>query len=204
MKSIWRSQPDSLEQLNILSDSVEQCTMCELCDARRRVVVGEGDPDARLMFVGESPGVEENISGRPFSGHRAGEIFDRMIASMGLQRESIYVTNVVKCMPPGGRSPTIEEAGACHGWLEQQIRIVKPRVVITLGNVPTQMLLQVEVGISRIRGQVWPLEYPHGIVCVVPTFHPGFLLRHATDRDFALVDHDLKRSAELLNPQLVL
>lgn len=149
-----------------------QCRACGLCASRRSVVFGEGPENARLMFIGEGPGADEDAQGRPFVG-RAGELLTRMITAMGFDRASqVYIANVVKCRPPGNRTPFPEEAEACLGFLKRQIQLVSPKVIVTLGATPLLHLFQMK-GITKIRG-TW-LDW-NGIK-VMPTYHPAFLLR---------------------------
>lgn len=137
------------------------------------LVFGEGDPDARLMLVGEAPGEDEDESGRPFVG-RAGQLLDKVLASVGIDREDVYITNIVKFRPPGNRNPRPEEVAASEWVLLEQLRIVRPQVLVPLGNVPTQYFLKTTEGISRTRGK-W--HDWHGIR-LFPLFHPAYLLRN--------------------------
>jgi DNA polymerase len=139
------------------------------------LVFGEGPDDAAFMVVGEAPGEEEDLQGRPFVG-RAGQLLDKILASVGLEREQVYITNVVKFRPPGNRNPTPAEVAASERVLLEQIRIVRPQVIGTLGNVPTQYFLKTNEGITRLRGRWFDW---HGIK-VMPLFHPAYLLRNPT------------------------
>lgn len=161
--------PETLAQIRA---DLGDCRRCGLCETRRSIVFGEGNPAARLMFVGEGPGADEDASGRPFVG-AAGQLLDRMIAAMGLQRDEVYIANIVKCRPPGNRDPEPPEVAACLPFLERQIRAVAPEVIVTLGRPAARWLLGYDGPISRIRGdwQRW------GEVAVMPTFHPAYLLR---------------------------
>lgn len=155
-----------------LRQAALRCKACELCAARRSVVFGEGPENARLMFIGEGPGADEDAQGRPFVG-RAGELLTRMITAMGFDRTSeVYIANVVKCRPPGNRTPLPEEAEACIGFLKRQIRLVSPKVIVTLGATPLLYLFQLR-GITKLRGNWLDWE---GIK-VMPTYHPAYLLR---------------------------
>ncbi len=137
------------------------------------LVFGEGHPDARLMLIGEAPGEEEDLSGRPFVG-RAGQLLDRVLASVGLDRDEIYITNIVKFRPPGNRNPRPEEIAASEPVLVDQIKLIRPQVIGTLGNVPTQYFLGTKDGITRTHGQWFDW---HGIR-VFPLYHPAYLLRN--------------------------
>ncbi|MBA3687195.1 MAG: uracil-DNA glycosylase [Planctomycetes bacterium] len=150
------------------------CRRCPLCTTRTTVVPGEGSATAQLLFIGEAPGAEEDASGRPFVGP-AGELLDRMIVAMGLSRAEVFITNVVKCRPPGNRVPEPNEVATCMPFLRAQIAALKPRIICTLGNVPLKALFGEEVpGITRSRGQ----KMSYQGIPVIPTFHPSYLLRN--------------------------
>ncbi len=148
------------------------CRGCHLCGGRSTIVFGVGDPHARLMFVGEGPGAEEDRQGEPFVG-AAGKRLDRWIARLGLSREDVYIANIVKCRPPGNRVTTPEEARSCIGYLLRQIRAIRPEVICTLGATALNYLLGLEERITRARGRWRELD---GIP-VLPTYHPAFILR---------------------------
>ncbi len=150
-----------------------RCTECRLCETRNSVVFGMGDPHADLMFVGEGPGAEEDKQGLPFVG-RSGKLLDRLMAEeMGLTRETAFIANVVKCRPPDNRDPKPDEIASCRPYLEEQIRIVDPKVIITLGNFSSRLLLDTKVGITRLRSHA----YGYGDSVLVPTLHPAAVLR---------------------------
>jgi DNA polymerase len=154
------------------------CTRCPLAAGRTTVVFGEGDPAADLMLIGEGPGREEDLQGRPFVG-RSGQLLDRLLAEeAGLRREEVYIANVVKCRPPGNRDPLPEEIAACRPYLDQQLALINPRVVVTLGNFATRLLLDTTEGITRLRGRPFPLgpDSPDRTLCF-PTYHPAAALR---------------------------
>ncbi len=155
-----------------LGTAVAACRKCELHRNRTKAVFGEGHPRARLMFIGEGPGSEEDQTGRPFVG-AAGQLLDRMIAAMQFRREEVYIANVVKCRPPQNRVPAPAESQACLPYLERQIELIQPEVIVLLGNTPLQHLLGMD-GITRVRG-TWQ-HYRN--ISVMPTFHPAFLLRY--------------------------
>ncbi|MDD3117584.1 MAG: uracil-DNA glycosylase [Victivallales bacterium] len=157
--------------LEELAAAAQHCTACRLHAERHHVVFGEGAPDAELMFIGEGPGFDEDRIGRPFVG-KAGQLLDKMIAAMQFTREEVFIANIVKCRPPGNRNPQPDEAAACLPFLQRQIELIRPRVIVLLGAVPLEHLLH-QRGIRRLRGQ-WQ-EY-HGIP-VMPTYHPAYLLR---------------------------
>ncbi|MST32798.1 uracil-DNA glycosylase [Acidimicrobiaceae bacterium USS-CC1] len=158
-----------------LAVEASTCTRCPLSAGRTQVVWGEGDPHARLMVVGEGPGREEDLQGRPFVG-RSGQLLDRLLAEeAGLRREQVYIANVVKCRPPGNRDPLPAEIAACRPYLETQVELIGPEVVLTLGNFSTRLLLDTTEGITALRGRAYPWG-PAGAV-LVPTFHPAAALR---------------------------
>jgi DNA polymerase len=156
-----------------LSAQVATCRACGLCETRTQTVFADGTPSARIMFVGEAPGADEDAQGVPFVG-RAGQLLTKMIeAGMGLSRADVYIANVLKCRPPGNRNPLPEEIAKCRGFLERQIELVRPEVLVALGKFAAQFLLDTEEGMMRMRGR-WGTY--RGIP-VMPTFHPSFLLR---------------------------
>ena len=159
--------------LEELQRMVYGCRRCQLCQGRTNTVFGEGNPQASLMFIGEGPGRDEDLQGRPFVG-RAGQLLDRMIGAMGLQRQQVYIGNIVKCRPPNNRTPFPEEAAACVNYIKWQIYLVRPKVIVLLGATAAHALLDDPRGIMRLRGN-W-LNY-QGIP-VMPTFHPAYLLRN--------------------------
>lgn len=170
-----------------LESRIRGCLACPLGAHRIRFVFGEGNPDARLMFIGEGPGQEEDVQGRPFVG-KAGELLDKMIVAIGLKRSDTYIANIVKCRPPDNRTPTPAEAQRCLGYLKRQIELVQPEVIVLLGKTPLQELLGISTGITRMRGQWQRLE---GIP-VMPTFHPAYVLRQYTQEVRTAVWNDLK------------
>ena len=153
-------------------DEVKGCTRCELSQNRTHTVFGEGDPESRLMFVGEGPGENEDLSGRPFVG-KAGGLLDKMIAGMKLGREDVFIANVVKCRPPGNRVPLAGEVAACTPYLDRQIEVIRPAVIVTLGLPATRHLLGGKAPMGRMRGQ-W---HEYRGIRVMPTYHPAYLLR---------------------------
>jgi uracil-DNA glycosylase len=160
-------------ELAALSAAAAGCTRCRLCEGRRQVVFGAGNSDADLMFVGEGPGAEEDRQGLPFVGS-AGELLTRIVQAIEMTRDEVYIANVVKCRPPGNRDPQPDEVAACRGYLERQIALVRPRVIVALGKVATQTLLGNDSPIGRVRGQWFQVQ---GIPTMV-TYHPAALLRN--------------------------
>lgn len=161
-----------------LDRCIQGCQACPLGAGRIRFVFGEGDPAARLMFIGEGPGRDEDLQGRPFVG-KAGELLDKMIGAIGLKREQVYIANVVKCRPPDNRTPLPDEAARCLPILRRQIELIRPKVIVTLGATPLRELLGISQGITRMRGQWQQLDQAGGIP-VMPTFHPAYVLRQYT------------------------
>jgi DNA polymerase len=160
--------------LEVLEAQAKACTACRLAEGRTQVVFGEGNPDANLMIVGEGPGEEEDKTGRPFVG-KAGQLLNRILEAAGIRREEIYITNIVKCRPPGNRAPLPDEAKICTDrWLLKQIELIAPQIIVPLGAVAAEFFLGEKVSITKVRGQ-WH-EW-HGIK-VFPMFHPAYLLRN--------------------------
>lgn len=151
---------------------IEDCHKCGLCEGRSHVVPGEGNPNARIMFIGEGPGQEEDRLGRPFVG-RSGELLTRMMHAIGLERSEVYICNVVKCRPPRNRNPEPGEAAACLNYLRAQVALVRPRIVVLLGKVACTYTLNEQVFITRDHGR-W---YERKGIWFMPTFHPSALLR---------------------------
>jgi DNA polymerase len=174
----------SASDLPSLARTVSSCVACRLCKTRKQTVFADGSPDAKIMFIGEAPGADEDAQGVPFVG-RAGQLLTRMIEDgMGLPRKSVYIANVLKCRPPDNRNPEPEEIASCRGYLEAQIDLVKPEVLVALGKFAAQFLLETEEGIMRLRGK-WGTY--RGIP-VMPTFHPSFLLRQPGQKKEAWED----------------
>jgi len=169
------------------------CTRCPLAETRTQVVFGVGDPHADLMFVGEGPGAQEDLQGEPFVG-RSGQLLDRLVhEEIGLTRDRFYIANAVKCRPPGNRDPQPAEIAACRPWLESQIALIDPGVVVTLGNFATKLLLDTTEGITRVRGRA----YPFRTGMLVPTFHPAAALRSGA-MTVAHMRADLVRAKQIL------
>jgi len=181
----------------LLAEQAATCTACGLAETRTNVVFGDGSVRAQVMFVGEGPGRNEDLQGLPFVG-AAGQLLNRLLSEIGLQRSDTYITNVVKCRPPGNRDPRPDEITACKDFLSGQIRLIDPVVVVTLGNFATKLLLREERGITRLRGRA----YPWWNRTVIPTFHPAAALRGSASvlasmqEDFALVKATLDGRVE--------
>jgi uracil-DNA glycosylase len=158
--------------LEELAQTASTCTRCRLATGRTQAVFGVGSPNADVMFIGEGPGYYEDKQGEPFVG-AAGQLLNRMLGEIGLRREDVYICNVVKCRPPGNRDPLPDEIESCRPFLEGQVENVRPRVIVTLGNFATRVILDRPVSISRVRGQRFEWEGR----TVIPTFHPAAILR---------------------------
>ena len=177
-------QSNSLAELRA---AIGDCQRCKLCAGRTNIVFGVGNPQAKLMFVGEGPGRDEDLQGEPFVG-RAGQLLTDIITKgMGLKREDVYIANVVKCRPPENRNPAPDEVAACEPFLKKQIDLIRPQIIVALGKFAVQTLLQSKVPISKLRGN-W--HSYHGIK-LMPTFHPAYLLRNPADKK--LVWEDIKK-----------
>ena len=176
--------------LEVVEKEALVCTKCRLANGRTQVVFGVGNPHADLMFIGEAPGFHEDKQGEPFVG-AAGQLLTKLLGDIGLQREDVYIANVLKCRPPGNRDPMPDEIESCKPWLKEQLDLIDPRVIATLGNFSTQLLLGKKVGISKVRGQRF--EWRGRLL--IPTFHPAAILRSGSaglamqqiEQDFLLI-----------------
>ena len=186
---ILQAQDPSLEAIR---EDIGECTRCKLHEHRTHIVYGEGDPKARIVFIGEGPGADEDATGRPCVG-RAGQLLDNIIAAIGLKREQCYIANVVKCRPPGNRTPERDEVATCEQFLFRQLAFIKPQVIVALGSPAFQCLLRTKDTITRSRGE-WR-EW-NGIK-VMPTFHPAYLLRSPDKKREAW--EDMKKVRDYLN-----
>jgi uracil-DNA glycosylase family 4 len=164
-------------EFDALKEKTLVCELCSLSGTRTNVVFGEGAPDADLMFVGEAPGADEDAQARPFVG-RAGKLLTKIIESIGLKREEVFIANILKCRPPSNRNPLPEEIELCSPYLIKQIEIIKPKVVCALGKFAAQTLLGSETPISNLRGKFY--DY-HGAK-LMPTYHPAYLLRNSSGK----------------------
>ena len=188
-------------ELEAVAAEAASCTRCRLHESRTQVVFGQGDPHADLMFVGEAPGFHEDRQGIPFVGP-SGQLLNRLLEGIGLRRQDVYVCNAIKSRPPNNRDPLPDEIAACRPWLDAQVRLVDPKVVVTLGNFAAKTLLETTSGITRLRGRTYPFQ---GRV-LLPTFHPAAAL-HAQGRRTAgpspleAMEDDFRVLAELLAAQ---
>ncbi len=164
-----------------------ECTRCKLSQCRKTIVFGEGNEGAVLVFVGEGPGYEEDQQGKPFVGEAGQLLTDIIVKGMKLKREDVYICNVVKCRPPENRTPEPDEITSCEAFVREQIQAIKPKVIVTLGNVPTHTLLKTKEGITKLRGKWREFD---GIP-LMPTFHPAYLLRNPKDK--GLVWEDIRK-----------
>ena len=174
---------DRAAALNLIREEIGECTRCALHKGRNKLVFADGDPNARLMFVGEGPGADEDAQGLPFVG-RAGQLLNNMITAMGLKREEVYICNVVKCRPPGNRTPEPEEANTCTPFLFRQIDVVRPQVIVALGATAATYLLGHRQPLAGLRGRVHAFRGTQLIV----TYHPAFLLRDPRQKKEAWAD----------------
>jgi len=176
------------------NNEVRDCMKCRLCETRTNTVFGEGDPDSKIFFIGEGPGENEDLQGRPFVG-RAGELLNKWIVAMGLKREQVFIANIVKCRPPGNREPAPDEVATCTPYLERQLEIIRPRVIMTLGRPSSQYMLQTKISMGKMRGQ-W---HAWRAIKLMPTYHPAYVLRNYTYETRAAVWSDLQMVMKELN-----
>ncbi len=185
----WGDDRPSLEAVEA---HLGDCRRCGLCEERSKIVFGDGNPNADLLFIGEGPGAEEDKRGLPFVG-RAGELLTNMIEKgLGIERSSVYICNIVKCRPPRNRTPLPPEVAACRPFLDGQIRAIAPKVIVTLGKPAASLLLDREIAITRIRG-TW---HDYQGIPLMPTLHPAYLLRQYTPENRRAVWEDLKAAHE--------
>jgi len=189
-------EPPSFASFDELEREARACTQCPLAATRTQVVFGVGDPHADLLFVGEGPGEQEDLTGEPFVG-RAGRLLTGLIEGIGLTRDDVYIANVVKCRPPGNRDPLPPEIESCRPFLEAQVDFIDPKVVVTLGNFATKLLLATKDGITKLRGRQFPFR-DDGVL--IPTFHPSAVLRNGgpalaqARADFVVIKRALARA----------
>jgi DNA polymerase len=168
-----------------LRRQVASCTKCDLHKGRTQTVFGVGNINADWLIIGEAPGRDEDLQGEPFVG-RAGKLLNAMLVAIGLQREQVYIANILKCRPPNNRDPRPEEVVCCEGYLKQQIAMIKPKIIMAVGRIAAQNLLKVETPIGQMRGSRY--EYPDGNIPVVVTYHPAYLLRSPREKRKAWQD----------------
>lgn len=191
---------DKENALSALRDEIGDCQRCKLSKGRTNIVFGEGNANAKIMFIGEAPGKEEDLQARPFVGD-AGQLLTRLINKMGFERDEVYIANIVKCRPPMNRDPQIDEISTCFPFLEKQIEIISPDVIVSLGKISTYTLLEIKgpiskFSITKVRGRF----YNYKGIPVMPTFHPAYLLRNPKDKWLTWEDAQaVLRKIELLN-----
>ena len=183
--------PDKEVLLENLRNEIGDCIRGKLAKGRKNVVFGEGNADADLMFIGEGPGRDEDIQARPFVGD-AGKLLTNLIVKLGLKREGVYIANIVKCRPPYNRNPEEDEITTCMPFVERQIEIIKPKVIVCLGKISAQAILGSKIPISKLRGNF----FNYNDIAVMPTFHPAYLLRNPKDK--WLTWDDMKKVLEKL------
>ncbi len=186
---------DRAAGLRMIREEIGDCTRCALHTGRNKIVFGDGSPNARLLFVGEGPGADEDAQGIPFVG-RAGQLLNNMIAAMGLKREEVYIANIVKCRPPGNRTPEPDEANTCSPFLFRQIDVIRPEVIVALGATAATYLLGQRQPLAGLRGRVHSFRGSKLIV----TYHPAFLLRDPRQKKEAWADLQIAMRELGLNP----
>jgi uracil-DNA glycosylase len=192
--SVPAAVPEAVSGLKEIRNDLGNCRRCKLHRTRRTIVFGEGNEKAKLMFIGEGPGYDEDVQGRPFVG-RAGQLLTKIILSMGLQREDVYIANIVKCRPPQNRNPEPDEIESCTPFLLRQIAMIQPRIICALGTFSAQTLLKTATKITALRGRIFEM----GATKVIPTYHPAFLLRNPEKKKE--VWEDMKRILEFLQEE---
>lgn len=189
---ISQTLPEANETLEDIRLDIGNCTRCPLWEGRTKIVHSEGNPNADLVFVGEAPGENEDNQGRPFVG-RAGQLLDKIIEAIGMKRADVFIGNINRCRPPGNRTPTLPEAHTCRPFLLREITVIRPKVIVVLGNTATQNLLDTKVGITKLRGE---FQDYYGVK-VMPTFHPAYLLRDPSKKRETW--EDMKKVRDYLN-----
>ena len=194
-REIDSESPDEKnKQLEIIADEARSCTKCGLVSTRTKSVPGEGNSNARIMFIGEAPGADEDAQGRPFVG-RAGRLLDNIISACGLKRSDVYIGNILKCRPPGNRDPKAEEIISCLSYLQRQIEIIEPEVIVALGAHAAKTLLETTKSIGQLRGHFH--DYYSGIgkppIKFMATYHPAYLLRNYSQDNRRRVWEDMKK-----------
>ena len=175
------------DALRVQEEKLQGCPRCKPCEGRNTIVFGSGSPRAEFVVIGEGPGADEDAQGKPFVG-RAGQLLTKMLEAVQLSRDDVYITNTVKCRPPGNRNPEADELAACAPVLAAQLAVLQPKVILALGSVATQALLRTKEAIGRLRGKL----HPYGNAVLIPTFHPAFLLRNPGQEYKRMAWDDLK------------
>lgn len=187
---------DTDDRWTQLREAVRNCTACALHRTRRQTVFGVGNPAARWMIIGEAPGAEEDRQGEPFVG-AAGQLLNEMLRAVGLQRADVFIANVLKCRPPDNRDPRPEEIRACAGHLQAQLALIGPRLILAVGRIAAQSLLQQDVPVARLRGRVH--RFGDNAIPLVVTYHPAYLLRSPAEKRKAW--DDLRLARDLVDPR---
>ena len=189
-----QTMPQASKTLQAISDEIKACKNCQLSETRKNTVPGDGNPNADLVFIGEAPGAEEDEQGIPFIG-RSGQLLTNMINAMGLTREDVFICNIIKCRPPENRNPLAGEKKACIQYIQQQLAIIKPKVIVTLGTQPTQLILDTKTAIGQLRGRFHQYLFTNDLpdTKVMPTYHPSYLLRNYDKNHRTLVWQDLQK-----------
>ncbi|MGV6827660.1 MAG: uracil-DNA glycosylase [bacterium] len=189
----WNNKLPEAVDLDALKAQVSTCRACELADSRTQTVFGVGSSNPRLLVIGEAPGVEEDKRGEPFVGN-AGKLLDNMLRAIGLSREQVFIANVIKCRPPRNRNPHAQEIAACRGFLESQIELLNPAVLLSVGAVSAHSLLEVDTPVGKLRGKTY--RFGERQIPLLVTYHPAYLLRKPQEKAKAWVD--LQRLMALL------
>ena len=196
LEPVNENEPGSTASSNAiwlqLEQAVSECTKCELHASRTQAVFGVGNNNARLLIIGEAPGRDEDLQGEPFVG-RAGQLLNAMLAAIRLQREEVYIANILKCRPPNNRDPRPEEAHACSTWLQQQIELIQPEVILALGRIAAHNLLNTDQSLGALRGR----QHTYAGFPLIVSYHPAYLLRKPVEKRKSW--QDLKRVKYLLN-----
>ncbi len=179
-------KPSEVDDWAVLQKQVVECQRCELCNTRTQTVFGTGNKNADWMLIGEAPGQNEDLEGKPFVG-QAGTLLTEMIRAIGLHRDSVYIANILKCRPPNDRDPKVDEVKACHDYLQEQIALIKPKIILAVGRVAAQTLLETSEPLSKLRGRTHQLM---GIPLVI-VYHPAYLLRSLLEKRKAWQDLQL-------------
>ncbi len=190
LPEVTSPEPLLVEQMDwqALARAVSECTACALHERRRQSVFGTGDQQADWMIIGEAPGEQEDLQGEPFVG-RAGVLLTNMLFSLGLSRDQVYIANVIKCRPPGNRNPEPAEIDACIAYLDRQVQLIQPTIILVVGKVAAQALLNTDTFIGQLRGRVY--RYPRRDIPMVVTYHPAYLLRKPLEKRKAWADLQL-------------
>jgi len=191
---------ETIKQLEVIAEQTRQCRKCRLGSIRKNAVPGEGNPSARIMFVGEAPGADEDEQARPFVG-RAGQLLDKIIVACGLKRNDVFIANIIKCRPPENRDPLPDEIIACLPYLQQQIELINPEIIVALGAHAAKTLLNTTKPIGQLRGlfHEYVPAIGHKPIKLMPTFHPAYLLRNYSDENRRKVWEDMKKVLAEIN-----